>query len=153
MRFISAEPLLGPIDIGQWLHDSDCQWAGASFCTCNAPRELCLDWVIAGGESGGDARPTNPAWLRRLRDQCGAAAVPFLFKQWGEWTPGENVEAKRGSVPTASWFDNSWSVGRESLSRDGGHRDEQPDLYRIGKKLAGRRLDGDEHTNFPGGAS
>ena len=46
-----------------------------------------LDWVIAGGESGPGARPSHPDWYRSLRDECAAAGVPFLFKQWGEWLP------------------------------------------------------------------
>jgi protein gp37 len=48
-----------------------------------------LDWVVAGGEIGTGARPTHPDWLRMLRDQCVAAGVPFFFRQWGEWAPGE----------------------------------------------------------------
>ena len=46
-----------------------------------------LDWVVAGGETGAGARPTDPDWVRGLRDRCVAAGVPFLFKQWGEWAP------------------------------------------------------------------
>jgi len=63
VRFVSAEPLLEPLDLGPWI--------GA------------LDWVIVGGESGPQCRPMEPAWPRRLRDQCTAAGVAFFFKQWG----------------------------------------------------------------------
>jgi protein gp37 len=68
VRFLSCEPLLGPIEL-----DSS----------------LTLDWVIVGGESGGRARPMQPDWARHLRDQCIERDVPFFFKQWGEWAPRE----------------------------------------------------------------
>lgn len=66
VRFVSAEPLLGP------LPDLDLS---------------SIDWLIAGGESGVDARPMDDTWVRGLRDQCGAAGVAFFFKQWGGRTP------------------------------------------------------------------
>lgn len=67
VRFLSIEPLLGPIDLRRYLAD--------------------LDWVIVGGESGGSARPSNIAWVRDLRDQCVDAGVAFFFKQWGNHAP------------------------------------------------------------------
>lgn len=67
VRFISCEPLLGPLDLTQWIDQ--------------------IDWVIAGGESGGHARPTQPAWFRGLRDQTKAANKSFHFKQFGNWAP------------------------------------------------------------------
>jgi protein gp37 len=70
VHFISAEPLLGAIDIARYLF---------------APQGV--DWVIAGGESGSSARPTDPAWIRQLRDQCASANKAFFFKQWGTWSP------------------------------------------------------------------
>ena len=80
-RFLSCEPLLGPVDLGKLLSglpvNAWLTWLDA------------LDWVIAGGESGPGARPMHPDWARSLRDQCAAADVPFYFKQWGEWLPGE----------------------------------------------------------------
>ena len=66
VRFLSCEPLLGPVDLK--LADE---------------RDGCLHWVIAGGESGPGARPMHPEWVRSLRDQCRVAGVPFFFKQWG----------------------------------------------------------------------
>jgi Bacteriophage protein gp37 len=74
VRFVSAEPLLGPIDLSRFVEDD-----GEKF---DLPP---LSWVIVGGESGPGARPMHPDWARSLRDQCVAAGVPFLFKQWGEW--------------------------------------------------------------------
>jgi protein gp37 len=126
-NFVSIEPLLGPIDM----------------------RGKKPDWVIVGGESGHGARPMHPDWARSLRDQCAAAGVPFLFKQWGEWTPGENVERQRGTVDTAFLMDDCWGIYPLNLATDGGHIDDQPDLYRVGKKAAGRWLDGVTHDGFP----
>jgi protein gp37 len=69
VRFLSCEPLLGPVDLWAYL-----ELGG-------------IDWVIVGGESGHGARPMNPAWARSLRDQCRDAGVAFFFKQWGGRTP------------------------------------------------------------------
>lgn len=67
IRFLSCEPLLDGLSLEPWLDR--------------------IDWVIAGGESGGRARPMNPEWARALRDQCQRFNVPFHFKQWGHWHP------------------------------------------------------------------
>lgn len=86
-----------------------------------------IDWVIAGGESGPDARPTHPDWLRSLRDQCTAAAVPFFFKQWGEWFPLASAdEASQGRYRYAEMHEDEDGIR----------------LVKIGKKAAGRILDG-----------
>lgn len=144
VRFLSMEPLLGPVMIdtflGEYPEDED-----------GAPYPGCLDWVIVGGESGTGARPMHPQWVRNIRDQCAAAEVPFLFKQWGEWTPGENVCAERGVVKSAILFDGKWLLGEEDLACEDGHVDDEPDLYRVAKKAAGRLLDGIEHNGFPVG--
>lgn len=82
VRFVSAEPLLGPVDLDKFL---GCGWEGgwkncpeASSGKCNG-----LDWVICGGESGPGARPFDIRWARSLRDQCKSAGVPFFMKQFG----------------------------------------------------------------------
>ena len=62
MKFLSLEPLLGPL--------SDIDLDG-------------IDWVIVGGESGPKARPMHEAWVIEIRDRCVATGVPFFFKQWG----------------------------------------------------------------------
>jgi protein gp37 len=156
VRFISAEPLLRPVDLMQYLHDSDCGMVDPNwpidmtdFCTCSEPREVSLDWVIVGGESGPGARPMHPEWARGLRDQCAAAGVAFLHKQNGEFAPGEiaggflNPEkAARGM----SYFNERWD---ECWSEPDGHCDDEPDVYRIGKKRAGRLLDGREWNEVP----
>lgn len=129
VRFWSVEPLLD--DLGE------------------IPPSLLPHWVIVGGESGGGARPMHPQWARDIRDQCAAAGVPMLFKQWGEWTPGENVERSRGVVDTAFLWNGGWQIHPLNLTTDQGHIDDQPDLYRVGKKAAGRHLDGETHDGFP----
>jgi protein gp37 len=132
--FVSCEPLLGPIDMRPWLSD--------------------LDGVIAGGETdqgAHKARPTHPDWIRSLRDQSARTGTAFHFKQWGEWAPGECADfAPLKTERTATWFVDEWSFGaltpRESEEM---HYDDAPDLYRIGKKRAGRHLDGELHNAMP----
>lgn len=125
--FLSAEPLLGPIDIDRYLWPFHPD-GRAKF---EYPLGL-IKQVIVGGESGPDARPMHPDWARGLRDQCQAAGVPFFFKQWGEWLPHSQSQY-RGS---------HWS--------DRGHKFDDDNLATwYGKKAAGRRLDGREWNEFP----
>jgi protein gp37 len=73
-RFLSCEPLLGALDLSPWID--------------SLPKEhFPINWVIAGGESGTNARPMLPGWAMGLRDQCERARIPFHFKQWGHWAP------------------------------------------------------------------
>lgn len=130
VRFLSCEPLLGPIDLtwsfrSVWLHQTQ-SWAQAQQ---NGTLPSGIHWVIAGGESGHGARAMHPDWARGLRDQCQAAGVAFLFKQWGEWAPYD-----RGAVDTAQL------VVHGALDTP---------LSRFGKHAAGRLLDGREWNQFP----
>lgn len=147
VRFLSMEPLLGSVDLRLEARNDIARWDGQG-------RDLPLrriDWVIAGGESGPHARPMHPDWARSLRDQCAAARVPFLFKQWGEWAPGENCGAPPARTErTADWWGGKWTFGVLTPSASASmHRDDQPVLYRIGKKTAGRHIDGRTHDEFP----
>jgi protein gp37 len=91
-----------------------------------------LQLVIVGGESGSGARPMHPAWVRSLRDQTIAAGVPFFFKQWGEWCP-------------------AGSVGQYCFN-PGASIHSLVTMNRVGKKKAGRLLDGREWSEFPAAA-
>lgn len=82
-RFVSVEPMLGPVDLREWLFEPTGRFRThdgvRQYETTPQPR---LDWVVAGGESGRGARPVHTDWARGLRDQCAAASVPFMWKQW-----------------------------------------------------------------------
>lgn len=104
-----------------------------------------LDWIIAGGESGPGARPSNPAWFRDLRDQCAAADVPFHFKQWGEWAEVKPLPIQPDDL--TAWPDGSFGVGNCNDNGGSGKT-----MRRIGKRRAGRTLDGVTHDGMPGEA-
>lgn len=96
VRFISAEPLLGPtMFLLRWLHRQG--------------YDRRIDWVIAGGESGPGARPMHPDWVRTLRDQCVATGTAFLFKQWGEWAPAPELSGMGSAIHV---FDDGVHVQR-----------------------------------------
>ncbi|MFE2994114.1 DUF5131 family protein [Nocardia sp. NPDC059246] len=149
VRFISAEPLLGPIDLHGPLDASGAHrprltyWLNGrpSFAEDGSltvgPR---LDWVIVGGESGPKARPMHPDWARDLRDQCVEADVPFLFKQWGEWVPNGFYRRETGTPRPNS---------REHVFDTGGRNGFLPLMARVGKKAAGRTLGGYIWDQFP----
>jgi len=120
VRWVSAEPLLGPIEFrGSWLNPT-------------AQPANPLGWVVVGGESGPGARPMHPDWARSLRDQCQAANVPFFFKQWGEWKQSDN--------PVESFNHNTGDF--ETITA-------RVAFKRVGKHTAGRLLDGREWNEYP----
>lgn len=148
-RFLSCEPLLGPVDLGRVYATKDQHGTYLH----EAPI-LALDWVIAGGESGPNARPMHPDWARSLRDQCQAAGVPFFFKQWGEWVPvcGAVDAWDVGDDPEQSRFKHrDWENGNWGDDYYPAWHDETEDdtVFRIGKARAGRLLDGREWSEFP----
>lgn len=145
IRFVSAEPLLGPI-LGDMRG---------------------LDWVIAGGESGPGSRPMHPDWARSLRDQCKSAGIAFHFKQWGEWLPfmanpdqgwwhNETKQSSRTGFLTGPFLGSYCFLDEDGkLIRHHGplpcktvDPGQLPTL-KVGKKAAGRLLDGVEHNGFP----
>lgn len=127
VRFLSCEPLLGPVRL--------CSCDGAAHQVQRHPflkNPACplhgqnrIDWVIVGGESGPGARPMHPDWARLLRDQCTVAGVPFLFKQWGEWRWAREADDAAHEMAGAST------------------------VQRVGKKAAGRELDGIVWDQYP----
>lgn len=122
VRWLSCEPLLGPVDLGAAF--------GTNYGGDPREDETGVDWVVVGGESGPGARPMHPEWARTLRDQCQAAGVPFHFKQWGEWVP-EDQSPEDAVIPGTYRFD------------------EPTGTIRLGKKTAGRELDGRTWDEWP----
>jgi protein gp37 len=135
IRFVSVEPMLGPVNPA-----------------------LALDWVICGGETGPGARPLHPDWVRGLRDQCVSARVPFFFKSWGEWfVPEDGARACRvcGCTENNGCDEGCWWVERALCSSCVGKevpKGDRPVKFRkVGKKSAGRFLDGKEWDEIPEG--
>lgn len=120
VRWVSAEPLLGAVDLIRTMDR-------AGYDPVWSIRQCGLDWVVVGGESGPGARPMHPQWARSLRDQCAAAGVPFLHKQNGEWASVSEVEGP----------------GQHFSFPDGAT------VRRVGKRAAGRSLDGVIHDAPP----
>lgn len=156
VRFLSAEPLLGPMDLRRICRPgSDCladALGGYIPLHSTGHEPARLDWVIVGGESGRHARPMHPDWARSLRDQCQIAGVPFFFKQWGEW---RSVDGPRGPYAgdlrdNDRFIDPDGSlhpvIGR-SLTQRTPYRDYI--VRRMGKVGAGRLLDGREWSEMP----
>jgi protein gp37 len=134
-KFLSIEPMLGPIDLRPAHLPSG----------ITAPYWLlkCVDAVILGGETGPKARPMHPDWVRSVRDQCEAAGVPFFFKGWGEYAPWlhcDNISLKENRC----WL-RADGTQSEHDRADGGNIP----MYRVGKKRAGRGLDGRTHDDLP----
>ncbi|CAN5649014.1 phage Gp37/Gp68 family protein [soil metagenome] len=182
-RFLSMEPMLGPVQLGlqceNWSDDITMDpETGAREC-CKACDFTgignAIDWVIVGGESGPDARPMHPDWARSLRDECAAAGVPFLFKQWGEWLPisqqaeeftqrlyRSNRKARlhedQGALDDC--YGRTCTVEQAVIHEDGSvHAPLEPMAFlqgtgamltfKAGKKAAGRLLDGVEWNEVP----
>jgi protein gp37 len=163
---VSMEPLLGPVDLrrlrrvgGGWYLDA---LAGGWLMAGRPPiirrRTSRLDWIIVGGESGDNARPMHPDWARSLRDQAVAAGVPFHFKQWGEWAPGERrvhvhdpraVSARDGRTGEPTFVMNPPGDGGAVYVTE--PRDDMAMISRLGKHESGRLLDGRTWDEVPRG--
>lgn len=160
VRFISAEPLLGPIVLHPyWLHGQPHWGAPEPTPTGNGgsidmrPLELAprLDWVIVGGESGPGARPMHPDWARSLRDQCDQAGVPFLFKQWGEYRPSQRgVRGYSTDRDRFVFLDGSGHMALRDIAESMSGPRFGTTVKRVGKKQAGRVLDGRTWDQYPG---
>lgn len=85
VRWLSMEPLIGPVDLSRFLYYQPIGGADAP-----------LHWIVVGGETGAKSRPMQLEWARNLRDQCTSAGVPFFFKQWGDWVPTSQRPAAHG---------------------------------------------------------
>ncbi len=156
IRFLSCEPLLGPIDFDvleekgdeygdgavHWNMISGERWLRDGF-EKDLPSKPAIHWVIAGGESGPKARPMHPDWVRSLRDQCQQAGAAFHFKQWGEFAPYIPREDPQGKqtvqhvrLDGLPYKPDDFSSVLQSMAR-------------VGKHAAGRLLDGSEWNEFP----
>lgn len=165
VRFLSMEPLLGAVDISSFLpHELFvCQKCGEEtdggdldhtgfHANCggeldpNGQTDDGVNFVIVGGESGLNARPMHPQWVRTIRDQCVAADTPYFFKQWGEWFPRDEWEHN----PELILPDDDVAYTESAHT----HVFEGPDgiypVHRVGKKKAGRLLDGRTWDEMPG---
>lgn len=177
VRFVSIEPMLGPIDLTSiqrfqdsmackefidslrgtfWtdqtgLPNPDPKWAkpGVPF-NMDYDTHSGLNWVIVGGESGPGARPMHPDWVRQIRDHCAAASVPFFFKQWGEWAV--HLDRDRDDDDWRADYRRLEIAPYRWLNLKGGigfHGERFHVMRRDGKKAAGRLLDGQLHDGMP----
>lgn len=141
VRFLSCEPLLGPVSL---------------FANSKVDTGTLVDWVIVGGESGRGARPMHPAWARGLRDECVRHGIPFHFKQRGEWTWSEPGTFRMPSRPHTDRVAVMHPAGMTALTKgnafdpfERGHPNWATRIERVGKKAAGRELDGRTWDEFP----
>lgn len=150
VRFLSCEPLLGPITLTRLhahcpTHDFD-----GGFCSGPCPHLILPDWIIVGGESGPNARPMHPDWARNLRGDCLSAGIAFYFKQWGEWAPQFGTDGLTPLAYPKLWEHyqrtNLTAAGREATAAD--HEGAEP-MMRVGKRAAGRELDGRTWDEYP----
>lgn len=153
VRFVSMEPLLGAVDLGDEYLKTKLGYY--PFPTLDGEHRTklidLLDWVIVGGESGPKARPMHPDWVRDIRDQCATVGVPFILKQWGEWREpmeGEEYDTSMGRAQRVPAFivspTGTVHCFENEQTRDGGRA-----MLRVGKNAAGRLLDGKLHNEFP----
>ncbi len=154
-HFLSCEPLLAPLDLGAKLGPVDgLESACDAFSgRCEAANDIWphprIGWVIAGGESGPDARPMHPDWVRGIRDQCAAAGVPFHFKQWGAWSivyDRDRDDPDWRRCPKARDHSERYV---NIVGGHGFHGERVCFARRVGKKAAGRELDGRTHDAYP----
>jgi protein gp37 len=137
VRGLSIEPLLGPLDLTSIVTPT-----GAPFNALMWPGPHRIDWVIVGGESGPGARPMHPEWARSLRDKCHVGQVEFFFKQWGDWMPIFHGINPSENDPCCRIHDG-FTFPKGELDKIGQH------MWRVGKKAAGRLLDGKEWNEVP----
>lgn len=177
VRFLSMEPLLGPVDLWEWIGRFDWRptydywraWLKMHGMDTDGKPVLIekggIDWVIVGGESGPNARPMHPDWARGIRDQCQEAGVPFFFKQWGEWIPTKTRNVVRDhQLGTFEPYTTAASTDKRRIGKTVWYafpkdrstaREPYPQVLdieimkRSGVKNSGRMLDGREWNEFP----
>ena len=150
IRYVSIEPMLGPMTVAPYLKCDSCLDPKVHWCV-----DPVINWVILGGENGNSARPMNPAWARAVRDECVEAGVPFFFKGWGAWVTMQNSNIVRDSSETyppsggrriiQTSDGKTFTLAAHNVRRDMGPEE----FYRVGKKKSGRLLDGREWNQTP----
>lgn len=160
VRFLSCEPLLGPLNLrnvkmglGHSLNAMTGRFSVGDFLEPGGR----IHWVIAGGESGPGARPSHPDWFRSLRDQCADTGTAFHFKQWGDWFPGV-IEPNDDGMPGVGRWKACPDIEHDPSADDWEGRWKHSEssgagMLRVGKRHAGRKLDGVTHDGFPGARS
>lgn len=151
VRFVSVEPMLGPVDLTKinqgsdsWINALTGDWigyhhyGGAKTVKESWPK---LDWCIVGGETGPGARPMHPDWVRSLRDQCQASGTKFFFKSWGEW--GRRLES---GITLNDGLFGYWENDEFQYNAMCSHEEH---MVKVGKKRAGRFLDGRTWDEMP----
>lgn len=118
LRWVSAEPLLSGLDLTPWIRS--------------------IDWVVAGGESGRRARPTDPAAIRQLYSDCFRSGVPFFFKQWGEWVPDSELSS-----------DDIACADRALVYDHGQHFSRVGHIYHVGRRNDPKTIDRERVTAWP----
>lgn len=143
VRFLSCEPLLSEVDLRRLCSPYEIDALNPESNEDTYYETVSIDWVIVGGESGTHARPMHPAWVRSLRDQCVSAGVPFFFKQWGEHQPGSDFKHDEHTII----LDRSGHIVDDLKA----HEDCGGFSYMrlVGKKAAGRELDGRTWDEYP----
>ena len=161
VRWVSFEPALEEVDFTRWLPlcfacMRRLEWRGPDWvCTnCGHTDQNVgggfLDGIVMGGESGPGARPMHPSWPQAVRDQCAAAGVAYFFKQWGAWAPASQVAAPHEITHAMTAKGTVAEFTREALIAGDRETLHWEGLRCIGKKAAGRLLDGREHNDLPG---
>ena len=155
VRWISAEPLLGPILLRRHIDVTRDSVVEGQIVVDHSR----LDWVVAGGESGPKARPSHPDWFRSLRDQCAAAGVAYFFKQWGNWRPIGPLYEDNDTAEHLDALDTDPDIyPKECWVTPSGHRWPPSDgqapvgtwaMCRDTKFVTGRELDGRTHDEYP----
>ena len=148
VRFLSMEPLLGPVN----LYPASTMGRNYVLEMEGRGNDKGLHWVIVGGESGPNARPMHPVWARSIRDRCQVAGVPFFFKQWGEWSLKGAIRETASTVTDfgvlsfdGEWFGGSTGWNGRPIDPDTG----EAYMQKVGKRAAGRLLDGRTWDEFP----
>ena len=142
LRFLSCEPLLGPLELSNlsgWDIAVAKKWLGKQLLSPEG-----IGWVIAGGESGPNARPMHPNWARSLQKQCEATGTPFFFKQWGEWAASGKFMLDVLIGPDGAEHPKHQRVIVPNSPKDGSTY-----LFKVGKTAAGRLLDGRTWDEVP----